>query len=81
LHTIIFIITGRQDIPNPYLIIPPEINCSEFCSGEELCFYIVLLGEAAQYAQLLVNALQRKRLRLGALRYPFELKKITHDLA
>ncbi|MDR3600308.1 MAG: CRISPR system precrRNA processing endoribonuclease RAMP protein Cas6 [Desulfosporosinus sp.] len=70
---------GRQDIPNPYLIIPPEINRSAFRPGEELCFYVILLGEAAQYTQPLVNSLQKKRLGLGALRYPFELKKITHD--
>jgi len=71
---------GRQDIPNPYLIIPPERDRSEFCPGEELCFYIVLLGEAVQYSQPLVNALQERRLGLGALRYPFELKKITHAM-
>lgn len=71
---------GRQDIPNSYLIVPPEINRSEFRPGEELCFYIILLGEAAQYTQPLVNALKRKRLGLGALRFPFELKKITHAL-
>ncbi|MDQ7092060.1 CRISPR system precrRNA processing endoribonuclease RAMP protein Cas6 [Desulfosporosinus sp. PR] len=71
---------GRQDIPNPYLIVPPELNRSEFRPREELCFYIILLGEAARYTQPLVDALQRKRFGLGALRYPFELKKITHDL-
>lgn len=70
---------GRQDIPNPYLIVPSQINHSEFRTGEELSFHILLLGEAVQYAQPLVKALQIQELGLGATRYPFVLKKITHD--
>lgn len=71
---------GRQDIPNPYLLVLPELNCHEYRPGEELCFNILLIGGATQYAKSLVDALQRKKFGLGALRYPFVLKKITHDL-
>lgn len=71
---------GRQDIPNPYLIVPSPVNRSEFRAGGELSFRILLLGEAVQYTLPLVEALQIGKLGLGVTRYPFVLKKITHDL-
>ena len=44
-------------------------------------FKILLLGEGVQYARQLVNAIQQiRKLGLGAPRYKFELKKITHSL-
>lgn len=70
---------GRQDIPNPYLIVPSPIKHPEFRAGEELSFHILLLGEAVQYTLPLVKALQIGKLGLGATRYPFVMKKITHD--
>lgn len=66
-----------QDIINPYVIIPPAINDATYHAGEELCFQILLLGEAVKYVQPLVNAIHSiERLELGALRYPFEFKKL-----
>ncbi|MEA4845909.1 MAG: CRISPR system precrRNA processing endoribonuclease RAMP protein Cas6 [Clostridiaceae bacterium] len=70
-----------QDIVNPYVIVPPAINEAPYHAGEELSFHIYLLGEAAQYAQSLINALHDiQRLGLGASRYPFELKKVMQSL-
>lgn len=70
-----------QDIVNPYLIVPPAISDACYHTGEELSFYIYLLGDAERYVQQLINALQKiKRLELGASRYPFELKKMVHSL-
>jgi len=72
---------NTQDTVNPYVIIPPAICDDPYHTGEELNFHILLLGDAAQYTQSLVNALQSiQKLELGASRYPFELKKITHSL-
>ena len=72
---------NSQDVVNPYIIVPPEMNRISYRAGDELNFNMVLLGDAEQYAQALVNALQLvQKLKLGASRYPFELKKITHCL-
>ncbi len=70
-----------QDIVNPYVIVPPAINEAPYHTGEELSFHILLLGEAVRYTYPLINALYGvQRLGLGASRYPFELKKVTHSL-
>ncbi len=71
----------KQDIVNPYVIVPPAFNETSFHAGEELGFQFFLLGEAAQYARSLVNALHDiQKLKLGASRHPFILKKVTHSL-
>lgn len=70
-----------QDIINPYVLIPPEIKKEIYFEKEELNFKILLLGEGVQYALQLVNAIQKMgKLGLGASRYKFELKKITHSV-
>ncbi len=72
---------NTQDVANPYVIIPPESEKDIYPEGEKLNFQILLLGEAVQYAQQLVNAIKGiGELGLGALRYPFKLEKITHGL-
>ncbi len=70
-----------QDIVNPYVIVPPAISDAPYHTGEELSFDIYLLGDAERYVQPLINALHgMQTLELGASRYPFELKKVTHSL-
>ncbi|HML49540.1 MAG TPA: hypothetical protein PKE04_22615, partial [Clostridia bacterium] len=67
----------QQDVLNPYVIVPPD--GATFHAGETLRFDLLLLGEAARYAQPLFNALQRAdKLGLGALRYPFAFQKAVH---
>jgi hypothetical protein len=70
-----------QDIINPYIMVPPAINASTYHAGGELSFHIFLLGEAERYAQALIDALHNaEKLELGASRYPFQLKEVTHAL-
>lgn len=72
---------NRQDIVNPYIIIPPPISGDPYTPGEKLDFHIYLLGEAIQYAQSLIKALCGiQTFKLGGSRYPFELLKVTHSL-
>lgn len=73
---------GKQDIVNPYMIIPPKTcgikNIVE--QGEELNFEFILLGNAVKYAYSLVMALQNIcRYGLGAQRYPFCLSRIINS--
>ena len=73
--------SNMQDIINPYVLIPPDTKKQIYFEKEELNFKILLLGEGVQYARQLVNAIQQiRKLGLGAPRYKFELKKITHSL-
>lgn len=73
--------SNMQDIINPYVLIPPDTKKKIYFEKEELNFKILLLGEGVQYARQLVNAIQQiRKLGLGASRYKFELKKITHSL-
>lgn len=70
-----------KDIVNPYVIVPPINNKTSYRIGEELCIDFILLGNAAQYAPSLILALQNaQKFRLGALRYSFMVKKITHGI-
>lgn len=70
---------NRQDIANPYIIVPPVIQNTTYHAGDELNFEFLLLGDATQYAQALINALSnRKNLELGVSRYPFTLSKASH---
>lgn len=70
-----------HDIVNPYIIVPPKMNQSTYHEGEELCFQLILLGDAIQYAQSLVQVLcGARKLELGASRFPFTFKKVTHSL-
>lgn len=71
---------NRQDIVNPYIILPPQ-GKEQYLEGEELKFQILLLGDAVQYAKQLVRATEGiDKLGLGASRYPFKLVKIIHSL-
>lgn len=70
-----------KDVLNPYIIVPPLNDKTSYQIGEELNIDLILLGNAVQYAPSLIHALQSvQKLQLGALRYYFELKKITHGL-
>jgi len=71
---------GQQDIPNPYLLDLPDTNKFEFEPSEELIFIILLLGEASEYTQAMINALKEKEIGLGAARYPFILKQVKHEI-
>lgn len=69
---------GKQDIVNPYFIEPPRSK-SHFEKGELLSFTFVLVGNAIQYAEVVIKALhQCKTFGLGAQRAPFILKDILH---
>lgn len=72
---------NMQDIVNPYVILSPDMEQDTYLEGDELHFKILLLGEAMQYVQQLVHAIQGiSYFGLGASRYPFELVKVVHDL-
>ncbi len=72
---------NKQDIVNPYMIIPPAMHKTPYQAGEDLSFYMILLGDAIQYAPSVVDALgSLENFKLGASRYPFILKKIFHSL-
>ncbi|WP_196603110.1 CRISPR system precrRNA processing endoribonuclease RAMP protein Cas6 [Pectinatus frisingensis] len=72
---------NKQDIINPYMIIPPAIHKTPYQAGEDLSFYMILLGNAIQYASSVIDALgSLEKFKLGASRYPFILKKIVHSL-
>lgn len=69
-----------QDVPNPYLIIPPKTGKEMYEAGERLRFEVLLLGDAAQYTQQLVRAIYGiEKLGLGACRYPFAVEEIIHS--
>lgn len=73
---------GKQDIVNPYMIIPPKTcgikNIVE--QGEELNFEFILLGSSVRYAHSLAAALQKiSQYGLGAQRYPFNLSRIINN--
>jgi len=68
-----------RDMVNPYVIVPPDLTEAVYHAGETLRFDLLLLGDAAQFAQPLFAALQQvRRLGLGFSRHPFELLKATH---
>lgn len=71
---------SQQDTLNPYMIVPPTSGKGTYRPGDELNFHILLLGEAVQYVQPLLNALQEiQNLGLGASRYPFKLVKVVNS--
>lgn len=71
----------RQDIVNPYIIVPPPIDKTLYHAGDELNFYIILFGKAVEYTQELVDSLQNiQTIGLGVQRNPFKLKKIIHSI-
>lgn len=73
--------SNGQDVLNPYIIVSPPMGKSTYDVGEELCFHMLLLGDATNYTEQLVTAIQEvKRRGLGAGRHPFELVKVTHSL-
>ena len=72
---------NKQDIPNPYMIIPPDQEKPYYEAGEKLVFQILLFGDAIRYTQAVVNALKRSQyLTLGASRYPFKVEKVVQDI-
>ena len=72
---------NHQDIVNPYVIIPPAMNKTSYCAGEELCFEMLLFGDAIKYAGSLIEAMNMLQSQgLGASRYPFMLSKVTHSI-
>jgi hypothetical protein len=69
---------AKQDIVNPYIIEPPRPK-SVYYAGDQLCFKLVLLGDAIHYARHLVTSLaQVQRFGIGAERKIFELTDILH---
>ena len=69
---------AKQDISNPYIIEPPRF-CSIYFRGDELCFKLILLGEAAHHTKDVIEALvQAQHFGLGANRKIFEIVDILH---
>lgn len=66
----------NQDIVNPYLIDPPPYH-EKYRQGDELCFRLVLIGDAAKFGSEVANALGKAGgFKLGAGRKRFELVEI-----
>lgn len=69
----------KQDIINPYLIDPPRYQ-SMYYPGEELCFQVILLGDALSHFKRFIEAMiHAKQFGIGAERKPFELVEILQD--
>lgn len=67
---------GKQDIVNPYFINPPKFQ-PIYKVGDDLCFDFVLLGDAIQYKDIVIQALTEKSLfLLGANRKQFHLQNV-----
>lgn len=72
---------SRQDGVHPYVIVPPPMHPTTYHAGEELCFELYLLGDAARYCSPVVHALRGMQpFGLGAFRCSFSLRKVTHSL-
>lgn len=71
---------GHKDITNPYIIIPPSERKNRYQKGKALRFHILLLGNAAQYAKALIDAVKEvPKYGLGASRHPFKLVKVKNS--
>ncbi|MFS0726841.1 CRISPR system precrRNA processing endoribonuclease RAMP protein Cas6 [Paenibacillus sp. 1P07SE] len=69
---------ARQDIVNPYIIEPPRTK-SVYLPGELLTFRLILLGNAARYAEDIAIAFEQVyTIGLGAERKRFEFADILH---
>jgi hypothetical protein len=67
---------AAQDVVNPYIIEPPRYQAI-YRPGDELCFKLILLGDAIRYAEEVVMALANARqFGIGAERKMFELTDI-----
>ena len=67
---------AAQDIVNPYIIDPPGFH-GQYKPGDELCFQIILIGEAMKYSGELIRALiEGGTFGLGAERKKFVLTEI-----
>lgn len=66
-----------SQIPNPYIIEPPEPGARMLAAGEALVFHIVLIGHALEQLPLIVFALQRALAQgLTRQRVPLELAQV-----
>lgn len=69
---------AKQDIVNPYMIEPPRPRAI-YHPGDELCFKLVLFGNAIRYSKDVVTTLaQVDSFGIGAERKTFELTDIMH---
>lgn len=69
---------AKQDIVNPYMLEPPRPRAI-YHPGDELCFKLVLFGNAIRYAKDVVTTLtQVDSFGIGAERKTFELADIMH---
>jgi len=70
---------GKQDIVNPYVIVPPLLPHGKYEVDDNLFFQIVLISDAADFAMSLIHTLIEKQyLTLGAERKKFGISKILH---
>lgn len=69
---------AKQDIVNPYMIESPRSR-SVYHQGDELCFKLILFGDAIRHAEQVVTTLaQVHSFGMGAERNEFELSDILH---
>ncbi len=71
---------NKQDIVNPYMIVPPICETTTWHKGETLRFEVLLFGEAIRIAQDLIQALVGSTLSLGVSRHPFAFIKARHKV-
>jgi hypothetical protein len=70
---------AHKDTPNPYVLVPPPMRNEPYRAGEELRFDLLLLGDAAMYADAAVHALERIReAGLGYRKHAFSLRRVSH---
>ncbi|MCP1102037.1 CRISPR/Cas system endoribonuclease Cas6 (RAMP superfamily) [Aequitasia blattaphilus] len=68
---------NKQDIVNPYIIVPSQEERTKYKRGEQLFFEIRLFGDAKKYMKELIEALEKIDLYgLGVSRYKFTLDKV-----
>ena len=69
----------RQEVLNPYIIVPPMIGKKLFYKNDILNFDIMFLGDGAKYAKNVIDALSSQGgLRLGVRRNKFIFDKAVH---